>query len=49
MDVSKVALKYGGGGHVKAAGCTIKGKSEDIIARLLDSIVEVRDSIRGGM
>lgn len=24
-DMSRIALMYGGGGHVKAAGCTIKG------------------------
>lgn len=26
-DVSRVALAFGGGGHVKAAGCTVTGKS----------------------
>lgn len=25
LDVSKLALSFGGGGHVKAAGCTIQG------------------------
>jgi len=24
VDVSQIALSFGGGGHVKAAGCTIK-------------------------
>lgn len=26
-DVNKLAEQYGGGGHSKAAGCTIKGTS----------------------
>lgn len=31
FDVKDIALKYGGGGHIKAAGCTIKNKSIDEI------------------
>lgn len=31
LDVSKVALHFGGGGHVKAAGCTVAGKVPDIL------------------
>lgn len=49
MDVSQVALMYGGGGHVKAAGCTMQGTQSEIISRLLESIEEVRRKIRGGM
>ena len=26
-NVQKIAAKFGGGGHVKAAGCTVSGKS----------------------
>ena len=36
FDVSSVAVAFGGGGHVKAAGVTMKGTSEQII----DQIVE---------
>lgn len=49
MDVSKVALMYGGGGHIKAAGCTLSGTPEEIITKLLVSIERVRNEIRGGM
>lgn len=35
VDVQKVASYFGGGGHVKAAGCTLKGNSLDVINNLL--------------
>lgn len=39
FDVKDIALKYGGGGHVKAAGCTIKNTSiENIIREVLEDI-----------
>ncbi len=31
VDVSKVAEMFGGGGHVRAAGCIINGTSHDVI------------------
>lgn len=34
VDVSKVAAHFGGGGHVRAAGCTLSGHCEDIAAKL---------------
>jgi len=34
-DVARVAQHFGGGGHVRAAGCTIEGKLEDIIAQVV--------------
>ncbi|MBP5292401.1 MAG: bifunctional oligoribonuclease/PAP phosphatase NrnA, partial [Lachnospiraceae bacterium] len=34
FNVATVALSFGGGGHIKAAGCTIKGDPEDIIEKL---------------
>lgn len=30
VDVSRVALAFGGGGHIRAAGCTVRGSSADI-------------------
>ncbi len=33
-DVNKVAAVYGGGGHVRAAGCMLFGDLEDVIDRL---------------
>jgi phosphoesterase RecJ-like protein len=34
-DVSTIAKKYGGGGHTKAAGCTIKDKAPEEIKTLM--------------
>ena len=31
VDVSKIARTFGGGGHVRAAGCTMTGNVRDII------------------
>ncbi|MCR5690652.1 MAG: bifunctional oligoribonuclease/PAP phosphatase NrnA [Eubacterium sp.] len=34
VDVSRICAYFGGGGHVKAAGCTIKGAAFDVINNL---------------
>ena len=34
VDVSQVAETFGGGGHMRAAGCTINGTSHDVINNL---------------
>lgn len=34
VDVSKIATFFGGGGHIKAAGCSMKGDSHDVINNL---------------
>ena len=34
VDVSKIAVFFGGGGHVKAAGCSMKGTLHDVINNL---------------
>ena len=34
LDVSKVAAYFGGGGHVRAAGCTMSGSLYDVINNL---------------
>ncbi len=34
VDVSKIAQLFGGGGHVRAAGCTMKGTPHDVINNL---------------
>ena len=34
VDVAKVASYFGGGGHKKAAGCTMKGTFHDVINNL---------------
>lgn len=37
-DVSKVAQNFGGGGHVKAAGCSMNGTPEEILRKLIGQI-----------
>ena len=34
VDVAKVAEMFGGGGHVRAAGCTMNGTFHDVINNL---------------
>ncbi len=34
VNVSEIALKFGGGGHVRAAGCTMSGTYHDVINNL---------------
>lgn len=34
IDVSRIAVYFGGGGHVKAAGCTMAGSVHDVINNL---------------
>lgn len=34
VDVSKVAQYFGGGGHVRAAGCTMQGSMHDVVNNL---------------
>lgn len=34
VDVSKVAAYFGGGGHIRAAGCTMNGSLHDVINNL---------------
>ena len=38
VDVSRVAVYFGGGGHVKAAGCTMPGTVHDVINNLAGQI-----------
>jgi len=38
IDVAEVARKFGGGGHLKAAGFRFKGKKEDLIRYLLEEL-----------
>lgn len=34
VDVAKIAVFFGGGGHVRAAGCTMKGTFHDVVNNL---------------
>ena len=38
VDVSTVASYFGGGGHVRAAGLTMKGTVHDVITNVLEQI-----------
>lgn len=38
LDVNKIAGYFGGGGHVRAAGCVCKGTSHDVINNIAERI-----------
>lgn len=38
VDVSKVAVFFNGGGHIKAAGCTMQGSIHDVVNNLTEHI-----------
>lgn len=38
VDVSRIAVYFGGGGHIKAAGCTMFGTAHDVINNLTPHI-----------
>ena len=35
VDVSQIAVTYGGGGHIRAAGCTMTGTYHDVINNII--------------
>lgn len=39
-DVARIAAAFGGGGHVRAAGCTLKMPPEDAAARIMELLRE---------
>lgn len=43
VDVSTIARYFGGGGHVRAAGCAIKGAAFDVINNLTEHIEKQLD------
>ena len=40
VDVSRIAAYFGGGGHVRAAGCTMSGSGHDVVNNLSAHIAE---------
>lgn len=38
VDVSRIACFFGGGGHIHAAGCSIKGSAFDVINNITEHI-----------
>ena len=38
--VDQAARRFGGGGHARAAGCTLEGEGEDCLSRLVKAAQE---------
>jgi phosphoesterase RecJ-like protein len=38
VDVAKIAQSLGGGGHVRASGCTIHGTLEEAVVRMVQEV-----------
>ncbi len=38
VDVSKIGVHFGGGGHIRAAGCDISGTKEEVFTKVLTEI-----------
>jgi phosphoesterase RecJ-like protein len=38
IDVNKIAVGFGGGGHLRAAGCNIKGTMEEVKEKVLSAV-----------
>jgi bifunctional oligoribonuclease and PAP phosphatase NrnA len=47
VNVSKIAVYFGGGGHIKAAGCTMHGSVHDVINNLTGHIEAQLKEIEG--
>jgi phosphoesterase RecJ-like protein len=45
FDVNRLASKYGGGGHVKASGCRIKGHLEEVKKLILEDVKNAIDNM----
>ncbi|MBQ7564810.1 MAG: bifunctional oligoribonuclease/PAP phosphatase NrnA [Lachnospiraceae bacterium] len=46
VDVAKIAELFGGGGHVRAAGCTMNGTYYDVLNNLSAQIVKQLDPVQ---
>ncbi len=44
LDVASVAASFGGGGHKKAAGCSLQGSQYDVLNNLMKKLSEQMDS-----
>ena len=40
VDVQRIAARFGGGGHVNAAGCSVPGSLEAVTRDVLDAVGE---------
>lgn len=43
-DVAEICSAFGGGGHSRAAGCTIKSNMETAVKKILDEVDRIHDS-----
>jgi bifunctional oligoribonuclease and PAP phosphatase NrnA len=46
IDVAAVALSLGGGGHTRAAGCTVKGNMDDVISVVMGKMKEAFEGVK---
>ncbi len=40
VNVSEIAVKFGGGGHVMASGCTLYGKFDEVMPPVVDELLK---------
>lgn len=45
MNVSRIAVSFGGGGHVRASGFSMQGTAEEILERLTGKILEEKENM----
>lgn len=45
VDVSQLALSFGGGGHARAAGCAIMGRIDDVMKEVLHAAIEKLEEV----
>lgn len=38
VNVSEIAKKFGGGGHIRASGCTVYGTFEEVMPGIISEI-----------
>lgn len=50
-DVARLAMQFGGGGHVRAAGATLEGDFEEIVAKLRQTLCQIPldDKMKGSI
>lgn len=46
IDVRKIAEKFGGGGHIRAAGCTIKGSMTDVKNHIISEVQKAMEGMQ---
>ena len=47
VDVSEIALGFGGGGHMMAAGCTVPGTAEGARKQVMEAVQKALNRPRG--